>query len=76
VTDDGRIILSAWIPHGTMFEFTSAAVDAVRHALGLEALPRRSLRGGDDVAARRAEARRVFVSRDEDLKQTFAEHLK
>jgi SAM-dependent methyltransferase len=34
VTADGRIILSAWIPHGTMFEFTSAASEAVRQALG------------------------------------------
>jgi len=30
----GRIILSAWIPQGTMFEFTSAASEAVRQALG------------------------------------------
>jgi SAM-dependent methyltransferase len=34
VTADGRIILSAWIPQGTMFEFTSAAGEAVRLALG------------------------------------------
>jgi SAM-dependent methyltransferase len=34
VTAEGRIILSAWIPQGTMFEFTSAAGEAVREALG------------------------------------------
>ena len=34
VTADGRILLSAWIPQGTIFEFTSAAGDAVRQALG------------------------------------------
>ena len=34
VTAEGRIILSAWIPHGTMFELTSAAGEAVRQALG------------------------------------------
>ena len=34
VTAEGRIILSAWIPQGTMFEFTSAAGEAVRQALG------------------------------------------
>ena len=33
-TAEGRIILSAWIPQGTMFEFTSAAGEAVREALG------------------------------------------
>ena len=34
VTADGRIVLSAWIPQGTMFEFASAAGEAVRQALG------------------------------------------
>jgi SAM-dependent methyltransferase len=34
VTAEGRIILSAWIPQGTLFEFTSAAAEAVRQALG------------------------------------------
>jgi SAM-dependent methyltransferase len=34
VTADGRIVVSAWIPQGTMFEFTSAAGGAVREALG------------------------------------------
>ena len=39
VTADGRIILSAWIPQGTIFEFTSAAGDAVRQALGAPSPP-------------------------------------
>jgi SAM-dependent methyltransferase len=30
----GRIVLSAWIPAGAMFEMTSAAADAVRQAVG------------------------------------------
>lgn len=34
VTAEGRIIVSAWIPQGTMFEFTAAAGEAVRQALG------------------------------------------
>ena len=34
VNADGRIVLSAWIPQGTMFEFTSAAGETVRQALG------------------------------------------
>ena len=34
VTADGRIVLSAWTPQGTMFEFASAAGEAVRQALG------------------------------------------
>jgi SAM-dependent methyltransferase len=34
VTARGRIIMSAWLPEGTMFEFTRTAGDAVRHALG------------------------------------------
>jgi SAM-dependent methyltransferase len=34
VTAEGRIVLSAWIPQGTMFEFTSAAGEVVRQALG------------------------------------------
>jgi SAM-dependent methyltransferase len=33
-TAGGRIVLSAWIPQGTMFEFSSAAGEAVRAALG------------------------------------------
>jgi hypothetical protein len=33
-TAGGRMVLSAWIPEGTMFEFTSAAGEAVRQALG------------------------------------------
>lgn len=35
----GRIILSAWIPQGTMFEFTFAAGEAVRQALGAPSPP-------------------------------------
>jgi SAM-dependent methyltransferase len=38
-TVGGRIVLSAWIPQGTMFEFTSAAGEAVREALGAPPLP-------------------------------------
>jgi SAM-dependent methyltransferase len=34
VTAEGRIILSAWIPQGTMFEFAFVAGEAVRQALG------------------------------------------
>ncbi len=34
VTAEGRIILSVWIPQGTMLEFASAAGEAVRQALG------------------------------------------
>jgi SAM-dependent methyltransferase len=34
VTEHGRIVLSAWIPEGPMHEFTSAAADAVRQAIG------------------------------------------
>lgn len=34
VTAGGRIVLSAWIPQGAMFEFTSAAGEAVRQAVG------------------------------------------
>ena len=30
----GRIVLSAWIPAGAMFEMTSTAADAVRQAMG------------------------------------------
>lgn len=30
----GRIVLSAWIPAGAMFEMTSTAADTVRHAVG------------------------------------------
>jgi SAM-dependent methyltransferase len=30
----GRIVLSAWIPAGAMFQMTSAAADAVRQAVG------------------------------------------
>ena len=33
----GRIVLSAWIPAGAMFEMTSAAADAVRQAVGAPA---------------------------------------
>jgi hypothetical protein len=33
----GRIVLSAWIPAGAMFEMTSAAAGAVRHAVGAPA---------------------------------------
>jgi ubiquinone/menaquinone biosynthesis C-methylase UbiE len=33
----GRIVLSAWIPAGAMFEMTSAAADAVRQAAGAPA---------------------------------------
>ena len=36
-SSDGRIILSAWIPQGTMFEFSAAAGEAVRNALGAPA---------------------------------------
>jgi SAM-dependent methyltransferase len=38
-TTGGRIVLSAWIPQGTMFEFTSAAGEAVRQALGAPPSP-------------------------------------
>lgn len=41
VTAEGRIILSAWIPHGTIFELTSAAGEAVRQALGAPPPPQR-----------------------------------
>jgi SAM-dependent methyltransferase len=34
VTPDGRIVLSAWVPQGPMSEFTRAAGEAVRLALG------------------------------------------
>lgn len=30
----GRVVLSAWVPQGTLMDFTSAAADAVRHAVG------------------------------------------
>jgi SAM-dependent methyltransferase len=40
VTAGGRIILSAWIPEGTMFEFTFAAGEAVRQALGAPPPPK------------------------------------
>jgi hypothetical protein len=30
----GRIVLSAWIPEGTVFEFTAAAAEMVRQAMG------------------------------------------
>jgi SAM-dependent methyltransferase len=33
----GRIVLSAWIPAGAMFEMTSAAASAVRQAVGAPA---------------------------------------
>ncbi len=33
----GRIVLSAWIPAGAMFEMTSAAAGAVRQAVGAPA---------------------------------------
>jgi SAM-dependent methyltransferase len=36
----GRIILSAWLPHGTLFEFTSAAATTVRQALGAPPSPK------------------------------------
>jgi hypothetical protein len=39
VTAGGRIVLSAWIPQGTMFEFTVAAGEAVREALGAPSPP-------------------------------------
>lgn len=35
----GRIVLSAWIPSGAMFEMTSTAADAVRQAVGAPAGP-------------------------------------
>ena len=34
LTPGGRVVLSAWIPQGTMFEYTAAASEAVRNALG------------------------------------------
>jgi hypothetical protein len=34
VSSGGRIVLSAWIPEGTVFEFTRAAGEAVRQAMG------------------------------------------
>ncbi len=34
VTVEGRIVFSAWMPQGPMFEFTSAAGEAVRQAMG------------------------------------------
>jgi SAM-dependent methyltransferase len=34
VAPTGRIVFSAWVPSGTMFEMTSAAEGAVREALG------------------------------------------
>ena len=37
---DGRIVLSAWIPTGTMFELTSTAAETVRQAVGAPAPPR------------------------------------
>ena len=39
VTSDGRLVLSAWIPEGTMFEVTSAASEAVRQAMGAPSSP-------------------------------------
>jgi SAM-dependent methyltransferase len=33
-TSRGRIVLSAWIPEGAVFEFTSAAAEMVRQAMG------------------------------------------
>jgi SAM-dependent methyltransferase len=39
VTARGRIVLSAWIPEGTMFEFTFAASEAVKRALGAPPSP-------------------------------------
>lgn len=39
VTSSGRIVLSAWIPQGTLFEFTFAAGEAVRQAVGAPPLP-------------------------------------
>jgi hypothetical protein len=39
VTAEGKIVLSAWIPRGTMFEFSSAAGEAVRRALGAPSPP-------------------------------------
>ena len=41
VAAGGRIILSAWIPHGTMFELTSTAAEAVRRASGAPRPPHR-----------------------------------
>ncbi|MBO0730995.1 MAG: class I SAM-dependent methyltransferase, partial [Acidimicrobiaceae bacterium] len=34
VTSDGRIVLSAWIPHGTVFEVTSTVGKAIQQARG------------------------------------------
>ena len=47
----GRIVLSAWIPAGAMFEMTSAAVGAVRQAVGA---PRQSRSPGTTVTSWRA----------------------
>jgi SAM-dependent methyltransferase len=41
LTADGRIVLSAWLPRGTMFEFTSAVNEAVLAALGAPPSPER-----------------------------------
>lgn len=38
-TAHGRIVLSAWLPQGTLFEFTVAAGEAVRQALGAPPAP-------------------------------------
>jgi SAM-dependent methyltransferase len=35
----GRIVLSAWVPAGTMFEFNSTAAQAVRQATGAPSAP-------------------------------------
>ena len=40
LTARGRIVLSAWLPQGTLFEFTSAATEAVRNALGAPPPPK------------------------------------
>jgi SAM-dependent methyltransferase len=40
LTPRGRIILSAWITQGTLFEFNSAAAEAVRQALGAPPSPK------------------------------------
>ena len=39
VAAGGRIILSAWMPQGTMFEFTVASSEAFRQALGTPSPP-------------------------------------
>jgi SAM-dependent methyltransferase len=39
VAADGRIVLSAWLPQGTLFEFNVAAGEAVNQALGAPSRP-------------------------------------